>query len=87
MSYSSEAYTCCFNGNVLETCQYCRGSQREPRCVPCNSTGVSHHPCPYHSSSANYYSNNLQTVPAHRNQQVRRSSGRSKNSHSGRTVG
>ncbi|KAF7896427.1 hypothetical protein EAF00_006441 [Botryotinia globosa] len=23
MSYSSQAYDCCFNGNVLMTCQYC----------------------------------------------------------------
>ncbi|KAF5869823.1 uncharacterized protein Bfra_011023 [Botrytis fragariae] len=86
MSYSSEAYNCCFNGNVLETCQYCGGSTRLPPCAPCEGTGISHRPCPYHSSSASYYSNNLQTVPAHRSREVRHSSGRSKNSHSGRTV-
>ncbi|KAF7931030.1 uncharacterized protein EAE97_009239 [Botrytis byssoidea] len=61
MSYSSEAYDCCFNGNLLETCQYCGGSPREPPCPTCRGTGISHRPCPYHSSSASYYSNNLQT--------------------------
>lgn len=57
-----------------------------PGCITCDGTGTSNKSCPYHCTSASSYSNNLHTVPAHRNREVRRSSGRSKNSHSGRTV-
>ncbi|TEY33612.1 hypothetical protein BOTCAL_0672g00010 [Botryotinia calthae] len=88
MSYfTQENYNCCFNGNVLTTCPICGGSPRlVPDCTTCEGTGTLNRSCPYHSISASSYSNNLHAVPAHRSKEIRRSSGRSKNSHSGRTV-
>ncbi|KAF7946263.1 hypothetical protein EAE96_009265 [Botrytis aclada] len=88
MSYSNQDnYNCCFNGNVLETCSVCGGLPRQvPYCTTCGGTGTFNKSCLYHSTSASSYSNNLHAVPAHRSQEVRRSSGRSKNSHSGRAV-
>ncbi|KAF7924758.1 hypothetical protein EAE99_006235 [Botrytis elliptica] len=87
MSYSSEAYNCCFNGNFLKTCEACGGLPRQVlKCTTCKGTGTLNNSCSCHTTSASSYSNNLHAVPAHRSREVRHSSGRSKNSHSGRTV-
>ncbi|APA12223.1 hypothetical protein sscle_09g069930 [Sclerotinia sclerotiorum 1980 UF-70] len=84
---NQETYDCCFNGNVLETCQYCGGAARLlENCTGCQGSGTSYRPCPYHSASPSCYSNNVHAASAHRTREVKRSSGKSKNGKGGRTV-